>query len=275
MSKIDLDKLMCSLGAYLTSNANVMFLLKKGFDKALSDQGFEYSNGDIREKDEVFQQQMAYNIDEWRKLHTNHYYRTDGLKPTQENFNIAVGESRKFAIGDWIADSFNTYKVTGVDERSYTLSDGVIELAYVCEDVEKIFHIWDIKQDVNDGDIVVDEQNNICLFRNLCGEDLDEFRSHAYYSLPCGKFVDGGGCHSFKNVRPADEHENKILFEKIKENGLYWNDKMKTLMQDTDGIGSIGLGKLCSILAPYLSKREISEIRQQLLDAYNDEINKS
>lgn len=78
MSKIDLDKAICSIGNFLESSDNS--LLKDCFEKVLSDQGFTYENGEIVRKEEsVNNRKMGELIEMWKSLHSP--YRTDGLRP--------------------------------------------------------------------------------------------------------------------------------------------------------------------------------------------------
>lgn len=321
MSKIDLDKAICSIGNFLESSDNSA--LKECFNKVLSDQNFKYENGEILEKSEsVNEEKMNELRNMWKTLHDSPY-RTDGLRPQfskkykciKDVFmadndlafkcgNIYQSEyggcltnewgnkfhnwdeddflkyfrpvERVFKEGQWITDGIFVQRVIKVNDETYVL---VNDLASSCEllveDVEKNYHLWTIK-DAEDGDVVIDDNGYVCLFKEK--ESCNTFYSHCYLSY--GIVFDEGGLHDAKNIRPADCFEAKKLRDKLTEKNIRWDSKEKKLVkifnvqklqeiaksETPEEQGYVKLNEVCSVLAHYLSYKEIAEIRKKILN---------
>ena len=134
----------------------------------------------------------------------------------------------KFNVGDRIVDNCGyTWKIGGILNQFYIL-EGVEggESRPTIEWVDKTCHLWTLK-DAEDGDVLVDGDNNIGLYR---GEKDDFWESYIY--LGCNNYLYGpniGGYHEHKNTKPATKEQRDLLFQKMKEEGYKWDAEKKEL----------------------------------------------
>ena len=87
--------------------------------------------------------------------------------------------------------------------------------------------LWTI-QDAKDGDVLVDEDNNIGLYL----EEKDDLYWHSRIYLGCDNCLRGfsiGGYHKHKNTKPATKKQRDLLFQKMKEAGYAWDNEKKEL----------------------------------------------
>ena len=145
----------------------------------------------------------------------------------------------KFHEGDWITDGEKVWKIGYIEDDMYIEHHGSISAGGTIESIDKHYHLWTIK-DAKDGDVLVDEDNNIGLYREE-KDDLDDWESYIY--LGCDNRLYGfsmGGYHNIKNTKPATKEQSDLLFQKIKEKGYKWDAEKKALkeieLHDSDKI---------------------------------------
>jgi len=154
----------------------------------------------------------------------------------------------KFKVGDWIVandgintnNGTNTFLITNINCNHCSSGDvGIISIYCALEDTEGVthypcllsenfFHRWTI-EDVRDGDILVDEDNNIGIYKEK--DDLNlNWGSHIY--LGCDNRLRGfsiGGYHKIKNTKPATKEQRKLLFQNLGQVGYEWDSDEKRL----------------------------------------------
>ena len=146
--------------------------------------------------------------------------------------NYLYGERNVFyKVGDWVIRStegfkHNIYLVTEV--KDYYVCEDLKgrRVTFTFNDVHKNFRLWNIS-DAKDGDVLVDEDNNIGIYR---GEKDNFWESYIY--LGCNNYLYGfsiGGYHEHKNTKPATKEQRDLLFKKIKESGHEWDTEKKEL----------------------------------------------
>ena len=135
----------------------------------------------------------------------------------------------KFKVGDWIVDDETPndvfcvievleeiYKVIDIDGDDYHIPH--------CK-ADKQFHLWTI-QDAKDGDVLVDEDNNIGLYLG----EKDDLYWHSCSYLGCDDcFRSVWGYHKHKNTKPATKEQRDLFSLKMKEAG-------KEIKCETDGL---------------------------------------
>ena len=93
-------------------------------------------------------------------------------------------------------------------------------------DAYKYFRLWTI-QDAKDGDVLVDEDNNIGIHKEIEG-----LYWNSYIYLGCDGKLRGfsiGGSHKQANTRPATKKQHDLLFQKMHEAGYEWDAEKKEL----------------------------------------------
>ena len=88
------------------------------------------------------------------------------------------------------------------------------------------FRLWTI-QDAKDGDVLVDEDNNIGIYKEIEG-----IYWHSYIYLGCNNRLYGfsiGGSHVQNNTKPATKKQRDLLFQKMEEAGYEWDAEKKEL----------------------------------------------
>lgn len=130
----------------------------------------------------------------------------------------------KFHEGDWITNGDYIWKIVEVMPLDYILQsqDGNIvdDTIYY---VDEHFHLWSI-QDAKDGDVLVDEDNNIGLYL----EEKDDLYWHSCIYIGCDNYLRGfsiGGYHKHKNTKPATKEQCDTLFAKMKDAGYECDKK--------------------------------------------------
>lgn len=139
----------------------------------------------------------------------------------------------KFKVGDFIKHNKANLicKVISVNSNSYYVENigtsGRIELF----NPEQNFHLWTI-QDVKDGDVLADEDNNIGIYRGK----VDDVDWHSYIYLGRNNYLYNGGYHIIKNTKPATKEQRDLLFAKMKEAGYEWDADKKELKKIGDSV---------------------------------------
>lgn len=138
--------------------------------------------------------------------------------------------NQKFKVGDWITNGLaNPMKIISIeDDMYYTHSsiDNDIELGGDIESIDKEYHLWTI-QDAKDGDVLVDEDDNIGIFQECVG-----LCWHSYFYLECDGKLRGfsiRGSHKQTNTSPATKEQRDLLFLKMKEADYEFDFKKKEL----------------------------------------------
>jgi hypothetical protein len=134
----------------------------------------------------------------------------------------------KFKVGDWIiATGEVVYQIKDIQGPNVTLiepngDESIFDIS-VLDDAK----LWTIA-DVKDGDVLVDEDNNIGLYL----EEKDDVYWHSCIYLGCDNCLRGfsiGGYHKHKNTKPATKEQRDLLFQKMKEAGYEWDSEKKEL----------------------------------------------
>ena len=131
----------------------------------------------------------------------------------------------KFKVGDWIVNNEDGSigQITDIiyDESGYGYNhtNGWLHSVF-----EKDFHLWTI-QDAKDGDVLVDDLGNICIYQ----EPSTKLMYHSYCYGKHKYFIDMGGSHEIVGTCPATKGQRDLLFQKMKEAGYQWNPDTKEL----------------------------------------------
>lgn len=145
------------------------------------------------------------------------------------NKNTESQSQSKFKVGNWIANGgANPCYVKSIFGDYYELcSCEGFEYTKPIKDVDYIYHLWTI-QDAKDGDVLVDEDNNIGLYL----EEKDDLYWYSRIYLGCDNRLRGfsiGAYHKHNNTKPATKEQRDLLFQKIKEAGYEWDSEKKGL----------------------------------------------
>lgn len=95
------------------------------------------------------------------------------------------------------------------------------------DDLNKNYRLWTLK-DAKDGDVLVDEDNNIGIYI----EEKDDLYWYSRIYLGCDNRLRGfsiGAYHKHNNTKPATKEQRDLLFQKIKEAGYEWDSEKKEL----------------------------------------------
>lgn len=132
-----------------------------------------------------------------------------------------------FSVGQWIvACGKKIFLITKIDGFNVTLIDTNGDEYVFDVSSLKDARLWTIK-DAKDGDVLVDDNNNIGLYRKE-QDGLDVWASYIY--LGCDNRLYGfsmGGYHSIKNTKPATKEQSDLLFQKMKAKGYEWDAEKK------------------------------------------------
>ena len=156
-------------------------------------------------------------------------YFVDGVHWADEHpkQNPADKVEPKFKVGDWITDGEYTWKVTDIKPLDYILQSQNGDTADdTISYVDEYLRLWTI-QDAKDGDVLVDEDDNIGIF-----QECKDIYWDSYIYLGCDGKLRGfcmGGAHIQNDTKPATKEQRDILFQKIKEAGYEWDTKKKEL----------------------------------------------
>ena len=130
----------------------------------------------------------------------------------------------KFHEGDWITDGYNKIRIVAIEDDVYKYSDN-----YILGDIKSIderYHLWTI-QDAKDGDVLVDEDNNIGIYKEIEGLYWD-----SYIYLGCDGKLRGfsiGSSHKQANTRPATKEQQDKLKKAMAEVGYVFDFEKKEL----------------------------------------------
>ena len=133
----------------------------------------------------------------------------------------------KFHEGDWVTSDGESVFHVMIDNNMYqleTLEGTSCHFSY--EIIERKFRPWTI-QDAKDGDVLVDEDNNIGIYKEIEG-----LYWNSYIYLGCDGKLRGfsiGGSHKQANTRPATKEQRDTFFAKMKEAGYEWDAEKKEL----------------------------------------------
>ena len=189
-----------------------------------------------------------------------------GKKPAD---NVEPKFEPKFKVGDWIVandgintnNGTNTFLITNINCDHCSSGDvGIISIYCALEDTEGVthypcllsenfFHPWTI-EDAEDGDVLVDEDNNIGIYK-----ENDDLNWSSYIYLGCDNRLRGfsiGGYHTHKNTRPATKEQRDLLFSKMKDAGYEWvkqeaKDNVKPKFKAGDWIVCDGIDSAAKI----------------------------
>ena len=145
----------------------------------------------------------------------------------QNSWELADKVEPKFHEGDWIISKYMhlVMQIINNDIGYYkTVETDGTERYDSYDFIERNFKLWSI-QDAKDGDVLVDDLGNICIYKESSLKNM-------YYSYCYGNhkyFVDGGGSHVIEDTCPATKEQRNTLFKKIKEEGYEWDTEKKEL----------------------------------------------
>ena len=143
----------------------------------------------------------------------------------QNCVNSADRIETTFHEGDWVVYNKDICKIVKREEGCNKLVTVFgIEKEFVNERNLSTARLWTIS-DAKDGDILVDEDNNIGIYQGK----VDDVDWHSYIYLGCDNHLYGfyiGGYHSIKNTKPATK-EQRDQFEKVMEEAEYEFDFKK------------------------------------------------
>lgn len=138
----------------------------------------------------------------------------------------------KFKVGDWIVYKDTVWKICNISLLNYyeLLKINNEVSTRTIEDVDESAHLWTV-QDVRNGDVLVDEDNNIGLYK----EEKDDIYWESYIYLGCNGELLGyniGGYHRNKNTKPATKEQRDALFTKMKESGFIWDASIQCILRE-------------------------------------------
>ena len=135
----------------------------------------------------------------------------------------------KFHKGAWVVSEVtgSVYQIKDCIENvtnhkyGYDLTNG----KYIGSCEVNHYHLWTIN-DAKNGDVLVDEYNNICLYSG----EKDDLYWHSCIYLGCDDYLRGSmGYHKHKNTKPATIEQRELLFEKMKQEGYEWDGDKREL----------------------------------------------
>lgn len=123
----------------------------------------------------------------------------------------------KFKVGDWIVNKLgDLWHIDSFDKKNYQVSDRKGNHNYFPISRQDEMRHWTI-QDAEDGDVLVDENDNIGLYSG----EKDDLCWHSCVYLGCDGFIHGGfgikGYHKHNNTKPATEEQRDLLFSKMEQ----------------------------------------------------------
>ena len=123
----------------------------------------------------------------------------------------------KFHKGDWVVYCNDDVDlITGIEENGYCINNSGY-IPFVCASDVRLWAIEDAK----DGDVLVDEDNNIGIHKEIEGIYWD-----SYIYLGCDGQLRGfsiGGSHKQANTRPATKEQRDTLERAMTNAGYRWN----------------------------------------------------
>lgn len=232
MSKIDLDKLICSLFIRANGKPGFKFRMSNVLE-ALAEQGLEFDGKDIVEKyrlrgiitgkpspavKEVVDSLTPEIMEEAKKE-----LEQKGNKKYLGTSDEYVGHKlRKFDVGDWIIkENYSAQQVIELREESYILDGSISGIETLPKKyVENNYHLWTI-QDAKAGDVLIDKYNNVVMYQEPCSNLL----YHSFCFVSTKVFVDSGGSHFIEGTYPATKDQRKTLLKAIAMHlGYEWDE---------------------------------------------------
>lgn len=236
MSKIDLDKLICSLFIQANGKPGFKFRMSNVLE-ALAEQGLEFDGKDIVEKyrlrgiitgkpspavKEVVDSLTPEVMEEAKKE-----LEQKGNKKYLGTSDEYVGHKlHKFDVGDWIIkENHSAQQVIKLREESYILNGSISGIETLPKKyVENNYHLWTI-QDAKAGDVLIDKYNNVVIYQ----EPYSNLLYHSFCFVSTKVFVASGGGHFIEGTYPATKEQRDLLFQKMKEAGYEWDAEKKEL----------------------------------------------
>ena len=133
----------------------------------------------------------------------------------------------KFKVDDWITNSIETVQFTGYDiDYGYQVDYEGNLLHRDTDIIEKEYRLWNIN-DAKDGDVLVDEDNNIGIYK---GKDDIDWDSYIY--LGCDGKLRGfsiGGRHEQTDTHPATKEQRDTLEKAMSDTGYIFDFEKKEL----------------------------------------------
>ena len=158
-----------------------------------------------------------------------------GYEWGQEEKKLIKINEPKLKVRDWVvkkdgepfANGNHYAQITDIDEEQYWFDSGTWLKA-------KDIRLWAIN-DAKDGDVLVDEYNNIGLYSG----EKDDLYWHSCIYLGCDDCLRGSmGYHKHKNTKPATKEQRDLLFAKMKELGYEWDIQKKKVKKPIDEVES-------------------------------------
>ena len=123
----------------------------------------------------------------------------------------------KFKVGDWIVNKLgDLWHIDSFDKKNYQVSNKKGNHNYFPISKQDEMRHWAI-QDAEDGDVLVDENDNIGLYSG----EKDDLYWHSCVYLGCDGFIHGGfgvrGYHKHNNTKPATVEQRDLLFSKMEQ----------------------------------------------------------
>ena len=142
----------------------------------------------------------------------------------------------EFKVGDWIVRGDTIAQILDIQKEYYVgldINGKDFTLSKFLND-DKI-HLWTIA-DAKDGDVLVDEDNNIGLYLEERESDnlifMDDLYWYSCIYLGCDGHIYGfgiGGYHAHKNTKPATKEQRDLLFQQMEKAGYKWDLEKKEL----------------------------------------------
>ena len=133
-----------------------------------------------------------------------------------------------FNVGDWVVSitSKIVYQVEKKENYEYTLRHISGDSLCLPFFYDVLIREWTI-EDAKNGDVLVDEDNNIGIFQDCEGMYWYSYTYLGYDGQLRGFSM--GGSHEQTDTHPATKEQRDLLFQKIKEAGYEWDADKKEL----------------------------------------------
>ena len=137
----------------------------------------------------------------------------------------------RFEVGDWVVfiTSESVYQVEKKENYEYTLRHILGGSMCLPFSNEKLTREWTIK-DAKDGDVLVDEYNNIGIFKKC-----EDTYWHSYIYLGCDGKLRGfsiGGIHKQTDTNPSIKEQRDALMKAMNDAGYEWDSEKKELKKE-------------------------------------------
>lgn len=178
-------------------------------------------------------------------------------KETPESWNEFLDEQKTvdkvesiFEVGNWIVNNQSKYTFLikrGGSRFQAENTDGDIYSFYLLPNGEEEYHLWTI-EDAKDGDVLVDEDNNIGIYKEIEG-----LCWHSYIYLGCDNRLYGfsnGGSHIQSNTKPATKEQRDTLMKAMADAKYTFDFDKKELRKLKFRVGDIVKSKSQPMLIP-------------------------